>query len=64
MALTGKFVYMAHHFILLLLDPFDLAVDRKGWWFEHPSVIVAGLLVNRGCSKRFLLQVISTPRMG
>ena len=29
MALTGKFVYMAHHFILLWLNPFDLRVDRE-----------------------------------
>ena len=28
---------MAHHFILLRLSPFDLRVDREGWWFE-PSV--------------------------
>ena len=30
MAFTGKFVYMAHHFILLQLNPFDLRADRKG----------------------------------
>ena len=35
MAFTGKFVYMAHHFILLRLNPFDLRVDRERWWFEH-----------------------------
>ena len=35
MAFTGKFVYMANHFILLWLNPFDLRVDREGWWFEH-----------------------------
>ena len=29
MAFTGKFVYMAHHFILLRLNPFDLRVDRE-----------------------------------
>ena len=28
---TGKFVYMAYHFILLQLNPFDLRVDREGW---------------------------------
>ena len=28
-------LYMAHHFILLRLSPFDLKVDREGWWFEH-----------------------------
>ena len=26
---------MAHHLILLRLNPFDLSVDREGWWFEH-----------------------------
>ena len=35
MAFTGKFVYMAHHFILVRLNPFDLRVDREGWWCEH-----------------------------
>ena len=35
MACTGKFVYMAHHFIMLSLNPFGLWVDRWGWWFEH-----------------------------
>ena len=31
MTSTVKFVYMAHHFILLLLNPFGLRVDREGW---------------------------------
>ena len=35
MTFTGKFVYMAHHFILLRLNPFGVRVDREGWWFEH-----------------------------
>ena len=37
MAFTGKFsfVYMAHHFILLRLNPFDLRFVREGWWFQH-----------------------------
>ena len=35
MAFNGKFVYMAHHFIMLRLNPFGLRVDREGWWFEH-----------------------------
>ena len=34
MVITGKFVYMAHHFIWLQLNPFNLRVDREGWWFE------------------------------
>ena len=33
--LTGKFVYMAQHFILLRLNPLDLSVDREGRWFDH-----------------------------
>ena len=48
MAFAGKFVYMAHPFILLWLNPFDLRVDRERWWFEHSCVIVVGLLVSRG----------------
>ena len=35
MTSTGKFVFMAHHFILLWLNPFGLRVDREGLWFEH-----------------------------
>ena len=31
MAFTGKFVYTAHHFILLWLNLFDLRVERGGW---------------------------------
>ena len=42
------FVCMTHHFIFLWLNPFELSVDRKGWWFEL-SVSVVGLLVSRGC---------------
>ena len=34
-AFTSKFVYMAQHFNLLQLNPFDLRADREGWWFEH-----------------------------
>ena len=48
-AFPGKFVYMGNHFILLQLNPFDLSVDTERWWFEHSCVIVAGLLVSRGC---------------
>ena len=33
--LTGKIVDMAHHFILLRFNPFDLKVGREGWLFEH-----------------------------
>ena len=49
MTLTGKFVYMARHFILLWLNPIDLALGRERWWFEHSCVIVVGLLISIGC---------------
>ena len=49
MALTGKFVYMAHHFILLRLNPFDVSVGREGRWFEHSCVIAASLRVSKEC---------------
>ena len=58
MAFSGKFLYMAHHFILLQLNPFELRVDREGLWFEHSCVIVAGFLISRGCQKRFLAPAI------
>ena len=37
MAFTGESVYIAHHFILLRLNPFDLRADRKGSWFEDSA---------------------------
>ena len=49
MAFTGIFGYMAHHFILLWFNPVDLVVDTEELWFEHSCVIVAGLLVSKGC---------------
>ena len=42
MRFTGKFVYMAHHFILLHFNPFGLRIDIQRWWFEHS---VSGLQV-------------------
>ena len=30
MEFTGKFIYMAHHFIMLQVNPFGLRVDREG----------------------------------
>ena len=35
MSSIDKFVYIAHHFISLRLNPFGLRVDRKGCWFEY-----------------------------
>ena len=41
---------MSHHFILLLLNPFDLRVDRKGWRFEHSVSYLRGFL-SAECAK-------------
>ena len=62
MASTDRFVYMAHHFILLRVKPFSLRVDRDGW-FLSTLVIVPRSLVSRGCQKRFLVLAIFAPRM-
>ena len=35
MTSTGKFVCMAHRFMLLWLNPFGLRVEKEGCWFEH-----------------------------
>ena len=35
MTSTGIFVFVAHHFILLWFNLFDVSVDSEGWWFEH-----------------------------
>ena len=32
---TGKFLYMAHDFILLRLNPIGVRFLSEGWWFEH-----------------------------
>ena len=42
--------HMAHHFILLWLNPFDLRLDM-GMVVWALCVMVAGLLVRRGCAK-------------
>ena len=46
MAFAGKYLYMAHNFILLRLNPFNLKVNRKVWWFEHSCVIFGSFLVS------------------
>ena len=37
---TGKFVYMAHHFIFPRLNPYGLRVNRDGWWFNHSVLLL------------------------
>ena len=35
MTCTGIFVCVAHHFILVCLNPFGFRIDRELLWFEH-----------------------------
>ena len=35
LTLTGKCVYMDHHFILLQLNPFGIRVDKERWLFQY-----------------------------
>ena len=44
------YTYIAQHFILLRLNPFDLSVNREGLRFEHS---VSWLRVS-DCAKTFL----------
>ena len=32
-----SYIFIAHHFIFLGLNPFDPRVDREGWWFENSA---------------------------
>ena len=48
MTTTGIFVYMAHHFILLRLNPFGHRVDREGWRFEHSMSLLQVFLSAEG----------------
>ena len=48
MTLTDKFVYMAHHFILLWLNLFCLRVDTEGWWSDHSISWLRDLLSEEG----------------
>ena len=49
--LAGKFVYMAHHFIVLRLNPFVLRVDREGWEFEKSVSYLQVCLSAEGAEK-------------
>ena len=48
MVFTGKFVYIAHHFILLWLNPVDFRFDRVGRSFEHTVLKLRGFLSKEG----------------
>ena len=47
------YTYIAQHFILLRLNPFDLSVNREGSRFEH-SVSWLRVLLSADCAKTFL----------
>ena len=51
MALNGKLVYMAYHFILLRLNLFELLVDRDGWEFEKSVSYLQVSLSAEGAKK-------------
>ena len=53
-------VYIAHHFILLWLSPFDLSVDVEGWWFEH-SVSLLQVCLSAGGAKNVSRPWLSLP---
>ena len=63
MEFTGKLVYMAHHFLFLQLNLFDVSVDRVGLRFST---------LYHGCGFRYQQRVlttspclpISTPKFG
>ena len=50
---SGKFKYIAHHFIWPPRDPFDLTVNKEGWWLStlcHSCGFVSYLChIGRGC---------------
>ena len=51
MALNGKLVYMAYHFILLRLNFLDIYVDREGWEFEKSLSYLQSCLSAEGAKK-------------
>ena len=63
MEFASKLVYMAHHFLFLQLNPFDVSVDRVGLRFST---------LYHGCGFRYQQRVlttspclpISTPKFG
>ena len=42
---------MGHHFILLRFNPFDLRVDREGWWFSTLAPQLRVCLSSEGAIK-------------
>ena len=64
MSITGKFVYMAHHLILLRLNLFKLRLALIGRDSGLRTLcLFAGFLVRRRCWKRFLALAISIPKI-
>ena len=44
------YTYIAHHFILLQLNPFALSVDREWSWFQHYVIWLRVLLSADGAN--------------
>ena len=55
MVFTGKFVYIAHHFTLLWLNPVDFRFDRVGRSFEHTVLKLRGFLSKEGAKIVFFI---------
>ena len=53
MAFTGKFVYVAHHLILLRFIPFGIGVARSGWYVEYSLLWLCIWLSTGGAKKTF-----------
>ena len=51
MTFTGKFVYVTHYFIFLLLNLFDITVDMVGWWFKY-SILQLRVYLSAGDAKK------------
>ena len=64
MAFTAKFVSLAHHIIFLRFNPFDIRVDREGWWFEDSMSYLHVCLSADGAKNFLLALVISALRLG
>ena len=53
MTFTGKVLYMAHHFILLRFNTFDLRIVRERLWFKHSMTQLRVCLSAEGATSVF-----------
>ena len=61
MTFTSRFVYMAHHFILIPLNVPGPRIDKDGWWFDH-SVLSLPVGLRAEGDKNDSLHWLSSPR--